>query len=77
MEELELLRNVFLCNACPDNLVSTKLKESCSTQTLKAILKGIQQDVEVVEEKEKGMLKCLGLQIFKVFQRGCRESLER
>ena len=37
----------------PDHLVSATLKESWRRETLKAILKAIQQAVEIVEEKEK------------------------
>ena len=45
-EELELLKNVFLCNGYPELLVAKTLKESWARETLKAALKGIQQDVE-------------------------------
>ena len=42
LEELELLRNVFICNGYPEHLVSATLKESWRRETLKAILKGVQ-----------------------------------
>ena len=39
LEELELLRNVFICNGYPEHLVSATLKESWRRETLKAIFK--------------------------------------
>jgi hypothetical protein len=73
LEELELLRNVFICNGYPEHLVSATLKESWRRETLKAILKGIQHDVEIVEEKEKDYVELLRAPYVKGFS----EELQR
>ena len=60
LEELELLRNDFICNGYPDHLVSATLEETWSRETLKAVLRGVRQDVEFMgwSERRKTMLKC-------------------
>ena len=58
LEELELLKNVFISNGYPEKLVLTTLKESSwAKETLKAVLVGIEQDV-VIEEQRKGYVRC-------------------
>jgi len=52
IEELDLLKNVFISNGYPEHLVVKTLQESWPRETLKAVLKGVQQDVEVENEKE-------------------------
>ena len=46
-EELDLLKNVFISNGYPEHLVLKTLRESWPRETLKAVLKGVQQEVEV------------------------------
>ena len=43
LEELALLRNVFVSNGYPEKLVLQTLEESWATETLKAMLVGIEQ----------------------------------
>ena len=45
MEELELLKNVFISNGYPEKLVLKTMKESWAKETLKAVLVGIEQEV--------------------------------
>ena len=52
LEELDLLKNVFICNGYPEKLVSKMITESWPRETLKAVLKGVQHDVEVENPKE-------------------------
>ena len=47
LEELDLLRNVFIRNGYLEKLVVKTLQESWPREALKAVLKGVQQDVEV------------------------------
>ena len=77
LEELELLRNVFICNGYPEHLVSATLKESWRRETLKAILKGVQQDVEIVEEKEKDYVEVLRAPYVKGFSEGLQRKLRK
>ena len=44
---------------------------------MKAVLKGIQQDVEIVEAKDKDYVEVLRAPYVKGFSEGCRGSLER
>ena len=53
MEELALLKNVFVSNGYPEKLVQKTVQESWAKETLKAILVGIEQDVEVSREKKR------------------------
>ena len=66
----------LVSNSYPEHLVSVTLKESWSRKILKAILKGIQQDVELVEENYH-TVEVLRAPYVKGFSEGCRESLER
>ena len=52
LEELALLRNVFVSNGYPEKLVLKTLEESWATETLKAMLVGIEQEVRAEERKE-------------------------
>ena len=47
LEELELLKNVFISNGYPEKLVLKTMQESWAKETLKAILVEIEQEVEV------------------------------
>ena len=40
LEELDLLKNVFISNGYPEKLVSKTITESWPRETLKAVLKG-------------------------------------
>jgi hypothetical protein len=71
LEELELLRNVFICNGYPEHLVSQTLRESWPRETLKAVLRGVQQDVE--KEKNEDYFEVLHAP----YVRGFSESLQR
>ena len=71
LEELELLRNVFICNGYPEHLVSKTLRESWPRETLKAVLRGVQQDVE--KEKNEDYFEVLHAP----YVRGFSESLQR
>ena len=52
MEELTLLNNVFVANGYPEKLVRETFERSWTTETLKAILKGVEQEVKTVNQKE-------------------------
>ena len=52
LEELDLLKDVFIGNGYPEHLVTKTLNESWPRETLKAVLKGVQQDVEVENQKD-------------------------
>ena len=51
LEELELLKNVFISNGYLEKLVLKTMQESWAKETLKAILVGIEQEVKVKGEK--------------------------
>ena len=52
IEELDLLKNVFISNGYPEHLVIKPLQESWPRATLKAVRKGVQQEMEVENEKK-------------------------
>ena len=52
LEELDLLKDIFIGNGYPEHLVTKTLNESWPRETLKAVLKGVQQDVEVENQKD-------------------------
>ena len=56
MEELELLKNVFISNGYPEKLVLKTVQESWAKETMKAVLVGIEQEV-VIEKKKKDYFK--------------------
>ena len=45
MEELELLKNVFISNVYSEKLVLKTMQESWAKETLKAVLVGIEHEV--------------------------------
>ena len=49
-EDLDLLKNVFISNGYPEHLILKTLREPWPRETLKAVLKGVQQEVEVENE---------------------------
>ena len=79
LEELELLRNVFICNGYPDHLVSATLEETWSRETLKAVLRGVQQDVELMGMggKEKDYDEVMRAPYVKGFSEGLQRKLRK
>jgi len=75
IEELDLLKNVFISNGYPEHLVVKTLQESWPRETLKAVLKGVQQDVEVENEKE--YFEVLHAPYVKGFTEGLQRRLRR
>ena len=67
LEELDLLSNVFIRNGYPEKLVAKTLQESWPRETLKAVLKGVQQDVEV--EKKGDYFEVLNVPYVRDFWR--------
>jgi hypothetical protein len=51
LEELALLKFFFVSNGYPEKLVQKTVQESWAKETLKAVLVGIEQDVEVERRK--------------------------
>ena len=47
LEELSLLRDVFIANGYPEKLVQQTLNESWAKETLKTVLKGVEQQTEI------------------------------
>ena len=56
-------------------MVSATLKESWRKETVKAILQGIQQDVETVQTKEKDYVELLRAPYVKGFSEGLQRKL--
>ena len=52
LEELALLKDVFLSNGYPEKLVLKTLEDSWAKETLKAVLKGAKQEVKVEKPKD-------------------------
>ena len=75
LEELALLKNVFVSNGYPEKLVQKTVQESWAKETLKAILVGIEQDVEV--EKRKEFCKVLHVPYVKGFSEGLQQKLRK
>ena len=74
LEELELLKNVFISNGYPEKLVLKTMKESWAKETLKAVLVGIEQEVEVIT-REKAFFEVLHAPYVKGFTEGLQRSL--
>ena len=74
-EELDLLKNVFIGNGYPEHLVIKTLNESWPRETLKAVLKGVQQDVEV--ENQKDFFEVLHAPYVKGFSEGLQRKLRK
>ena len=75
LEELALLKNVFVSNGYPEKLVQKTVQESWAKETLKAILVGIEQDVEV--EKRKEFCEVLHVPYVKGFSEGLQRKLRK
>ena len=75
LEELALLRNVFVSNGYPEKLVLKTLEESWATETLKAMLVGIEQEVRAEEKKE--YFEVLHAPYIKGFSEGLGRKLRR
>ena len=52
LEELALLRNVFISNGYPEKLVRETLNKSWEAETLKAVIVGVEQEVRLEKSKE-------------------------
>ena len=52
LDELSLLRDVFIANGYPERLVKETLEKSWEVETLKAVLVGIEQEVKPVQQKD-------------------------
>jgi len=52
LDELSLLRDVFIANGYPEKLVNNTLEKSWEVETLKAVLVGVQQEVKAENQKE-------------------------
>ena len=76
MEELELLKNVFISNGYPEKLVLKTVKESWAKETMKAVLMGIEHDV-VIEEKNKDYFEVLHAPYVKGFTEGLQRKLKK
>jgi len=75
LEELDLLKDVFIGNGYPEHLVTKTLNESWPRETLKAVLKGVQQDVEV--ENQKDFFEVLHAPYVKGFSEGLQRKLRK
>ena len=76
VEELELLKNVFISNGYPEKLVLKTVKESWAKETMKAVLVGIEQDL-VIEEKNKDYFEVLYAPYVKGFTEGLQRKLKK
>ena len=70
MDELSLLKDVFIANGYPEKLVKDTLEKSWEVETLKAVLVGVQQEVKA-ENRKNTMMFCMHL-MYKVFRRACK-----
>ena len=52
LDELSLLRDVFIANGYPERLVKETLEKSWEVETLKAVLVGVQQEVRPVQQTD-------------------------
>ena len=75
LEELELLRNLLMCNGYPEHLVSQTLSESWPCEKLKAVLRGVQQDVE--REKNEEYFEVLHAPYIQGFSEGLQRKLRK
>ena len=75
LEELDLLKDVFIGNGYPEHLVTKTLNESWPRETLKAVLKGVQLDVEV--ENQKDFFEVLHAPYVKGFSEGLQRKLRK
>ena len=70
-----MLKNVFIRNGYPERLVTKTLIESWPRETLKAVLKGVEQDVEV--ENGKDYFEVLHAPYVKGFTEGLQRRLRK
>ena len=75
LEELALLKDVFICNGYPETLVLKTLNEALPKETLKEVLKGMEQEVEA--ENSKGYFEVLHAPYVKGFSEGLQRKLRR
>ena len=75
VEELTLLKNVFVANGYPEKLVRETFERSWTTETLKAILKGVEQEVKTVNQKE--FFDVLHAPYVKGFSEGLQRKLRK
>jgi len=64
-----------MSNNAPEHLVTKTLNESWPRETLKAVLKGVQQDVEV--ENQKDFFEVLHAPYVKGFSEGLQRKLRK
>ena len=76
LEELELLKNVFISNGYPEKLVLKTVKKSWEKETMKAVLVGIEQDV-VIKEQRKDYYEVLHAPYVKGFTEGLQRKLKK
>ena len=72
LEELDLLKNVFISNEYSEQLVTKNVKESGPRENLKAVLKGVQQDAEVDRMVVKIISRFSMPLMLKVLLKACR-----
>jgi len=75
LEELALLKNVFVSNGYPEKLVRKTVQESWAKETLKAVLAGIEQNVEM--EKRKKFCEVLHVPYVKGFSEGLQRMIRK
>ena len=75
LEELAILKDVFISNGYPEKLVLKTLEESWAKETMKAVLKGVGQQLEV--ENEKGYFEVLHAPYVRGFSEGLQRRLRR
>ena len=73
LEELALLRDVFIANGYPEKLVQKTLNESWAKETLKAVLNGVEQQIEI--EGNKGYYDVLHAPYVQGFSEGLQRKL--
>ena len=75
LEELSLLKDVFLSNGYPEKLILKTLKDLWAKKTLKAVLKGVEQKVKVEKPKDS-YFEVLHTPYVRGFLRGYKEDYE-
>ena len=75
LEELALLRNVFISNGYPEKLVRETLNKSWEAETLKAVIVGVEQEVNL--EKSKEYVDVLHAPYIKGFSEGLQRKLNK
>ena len=75
LEELALLKDVFISNGYPEKLVLKTLEESWAKETMKAVLKGVGQQLEV--ENKKNYFEVLHAPYVRRFSEGLQRRSRR